>query len=153
MRDSRMIDWSGDHHLWCLLLSGGECFQQPLFQSQSHSHSLRTTHHAARCTRLSYVCQTKMTTSTSHVLNQFSSNSAMKVLLTSAHAREALEALSGEDATHDEVAVADMKLTINCQTKLLLKISRNIYFWLIFFIVLWNPDTNIVNIARRLWSF
>ena len=47
----------------------------------------------------------------------------MIVLLSGAHTSEALETLSGEDATHDKVAIADMQLSVDGQTQLLLQLG------------------------------
>ena len=106
------------------LLCSSERLQQPLLQPQAHPDGLRTRDHGASDPRLRNVRQLEMSSTTGDVVDKFPGHSSVEVLLSGAHAGEALQSLSGEDASHNEVAVADMELSVDGQANLPLQVRR-----------------------------
>ena len=113
-----------DSYLGGHLLGDGECLQKPLFQPQSYPDGLCAADSGAGHARLCDVRQLEMSSTTGDVVDKFSGHSSVEVLLSRAHPGEALQSLPGEDASHDEVAVADMEFSVDGQANLPLQVRR-----------------------------
>ena len=109
------------------LLRRGECLQQPLLQPQPHAHRLGAADGGAARARLRHVRQAQAAAARAHVRHELARDAAVEVLLAAAHPGEALEALPGEDAAHDEVTVADVQLPVHREAELLLQLGRQLH--------------------------
>ena len=110
------------------LLGDGECLQEPLLQSQPHPDGLGAADLGpARRPGLRDVSQPQPASPADHVGHQLPRHAPVRVLLALAHPREALEALAGEDAAHDEVAVAHVQLPVDRQADLPLQVGGELH--------------------------